>query len=90
MADISELFTGEAKEYFAKSRNCKSSEERRKLIQEDNLLNESNESAEYPYVDMSLEDFIKKYNLVVRDETQWNTFFPIRKIFFPGRGDGFS
>jgi len=72
MADISELFTSEAKEYFAKSRNCKSSEERRKLIYEDNLLNESTESIEYPYVDMPLEDFIKKYNLVVRDKKQWS------------------
>lgn len=72
MADISELFTSEAKEYFAKSRNCKSSEERRRLIYEDNLLNESTESIEYPYVDMPLEDFIKKYNLVVRDKKQWS------------------
>ena len=72
MADISELFTSEAKEYFAKSRNCESSEERRKLIYEDNLLNESTESIEYPYVDMPLEDFIKKYNLVVRDKKQWS------------------
>ena len=72
MADISELFTDEAKDFFEKSRNCKSFEERRKLIEEDNLLNESEEEVEYPYVDMSLEDFIKKYNLVVRDESQWD------------------
>ena len=72
MADICELFTEEAKEYFRKSQNCKSSEERKKLIIEDHLLNESEGRVEYPYVDMPLEDFIKKYNLVVRDKNQWN------------------
>lgn len=41
-----------------------------KLIQEDNPLNGPNENMEYPYVDTSVEDFIRKCHLVVRDKNQ--------------------
>lgn len=38
---------------------------------EDQRLQESNSDIEYPYVDMSLEEFCAKYNLIERDDFKW-------------------
>lgn len=71
MANYEEILSEEEKEYFRKSQSCRSSEERKKLIMEDQRLQESNSDIEYPYVDMSLEEFCAKYNLIERDDFKW-------------------
>lgn len=68
MTDIKELWSREDWEVFKRYDNCKSSEERKKMINEDHLLQESDTDIKYPYVDMSVEEFCAKYNLIERDE----------------------
>lgn len=71
MADIKELWTEEDWKDFERFNNCNSSEERKRLIREQSKLTESAHNIVYPHIDMSVEDFCAKYNLIRRDEFKW-------------------
>ena len=72
MADIKELWSKEDWRDFEKINNCKSSEERKLIIKEQTKLTESVANTDYPHVDMSVEDFCAKYNLIERDDLNQN------------------
>jgi hypothetical protein len=71
MADIKELWTEADWKDFEMYENCKSSRERKQLIREQTNLTESKANIVYPHIEMSVEEFCAKYNLIERDEFKW-------------------
>ena len=72
MADIRELWTEEDWKYFEMVDKCKTSKERKRLIREHSKLREASETkVSYPHIDMSVDDFCAKYNLIERDDFKW-------------------
>ena len=68
MEKFYELLSEEEKDFFKKVNECSSIEEKLQLMQEKKELVESTEEMEYPSVDMTFEEYVQKYNLVVRDD----------------------
>jgi hypothetical protein len=68
MANYEEILTEAEKDFFDKVNKCTSIEEKLQLMQEERGLLESTEEVEFPFVDMSFEEYVQKYNLVIRDD----------------------
>ena len=59
-----ELLSEEELELNRRFRECTTMEELQRLYEETQPLNENNETIEYPEMNMSLEEFIRKYNMI--------------------------
>ena len=59
-----ELFTEEELEYHNRFKSCSSIEELQKLADETNRINESVDAIQYRTIDMSIEEFKKRYDLI--------------------------
>lgn len=68
-----ELMTEEEIAFFEAFHNCKTDEEVLELMKREQKLNESRENNEIPHLDMTLEEFIEKYRLILREEV-WKDF----------------
>lgn len=68
-----ELMTEEEIAFFEAFHNCKTDEEVLELMEREKKLNESRENNEIPHLDMTLEEFIEKYGLILHEEV-WKDF----------------
>ena len=71
MADITELWTEKDWEVYEAFNKCKTSKGRKQFIRERSRFKESLSNVVYPHIDMSLEEFCTKYNLIERDDFKW-------------------